>query len=215
MGNRRYQNGFDITLHHDLIKQPLFRKQKRMIFVNSMSDLFHDQIPFEFISQVFATMNLAHWHTFQILTKRSERLLELAPNLNWTSNIWMGVTVENQVCVRRIEDLRQVPAAVRFLSCEPLLERVDLDLRGIHWVIVGGESGPHARPMEAQWARVVKDQCQEAGVPFFLKQLGGTINKRGHDQASLDGRLFKEHPTQFCGTRVNTPAEHRVPILIT
>jgi len=159
-----------------------------------MSDLFHEQIPFEFISRVFATMNLAHWHTFQILTKRSERLLEVAPNLNWSDNIWMGVTVENQSCVRRIADLRQVPAAVRFLSCEPLLESIDLDLRHIHWVIVGGESGPHARPMNVNWVSSIREQCQTTAVPFFLKQWGGTINKRGHDQALLDGRLFKEWP---------------------
>jgi protein gp37 len=139
MGNLRYQNRFGITLHHDLIQQPLLRKQPRMIFVNSMSDLFHEQIPFDFIIRVFATMNLAYWHTFQILTKRSEHLLEIAPKLNWTSNIWMGVTVENQACIGRIADLRQVPAAVRFLSCEPLLGPVDLYLQ------VGVECGTRAK----------------------------------------------------------------------
>jgi protein gp37 len=142
-------------------------------------------------------MELAHWHTFQILTKRSERLLSVADGLNWPQNVWMGVTVENQACTKRVDDLRKVQAAVRFLSCEPLLEQVELNLHGIHWVIFGGESGPKARPMESEWARSIRDQCQVADVPFFFKQWGGTVNKRGHDQALLDGRLFKEWPAQY------------------
>jgi protein gp37 len=210
MNNRRYHNGFDVTLHNDLITRPMMRKRPRMIFVNSMSDLFHEQIPFEFITQVFNTMNLAYWHTFQILTKRSERLLEFAPKLNWSKNIWIGVTVENQICAKRIADLRQVPAAIRFLSCEPLIESICLDLRDIHWVIVGGESGPHARPMDQNWVRSIREQCQMADVPFFLKQLGGRINKRGHDEALLDGHLIKEWPIRANSTNDFAPTENEL-----
>jgi len=140
-------------------------------------------------------MEAAHWHTFQILTKRPERMAELAPRLCWPKNVWMGVSVERQDYTERIDLLRQVPAAVRFLSCEPLLGPLQLNLKDIHWVIAGGESGPGARPMNLEWARSIREQCQAQGVPFFLKQLGGVHDKRGKDKALLDGQLWREMPT--------------------
>ena len=194
MGNPRYTHGFRLTLHEDLLDLPLRWRRPRTIFVNSMSDLFHEDVPLEFIQSVFATMQAAHWHVFQVLTKRSARLAELQSQLPWPANVWMGVSVEHQDYVWRIDHLRTVPAAVRFLSCEPLLGPLDLDLRGIDWAIVGGESGPGARPMDLDWARSIRDQCQAAGVAFFLKQLGGTIHKRGHGRALLDGRQWREMP---------------------
>ncbi len=194
MGNPRYRNGFDVTLHNDLVDLPLRWRRPRMIFVNSMSDLFHESVPLSFIESLFSTMEAAHWHVFQVLTKRADRLAELAPRLHWPGNVWMGVTVEKQDYVWRVESLRQVPAAVRYLSCEPLLGPLQLDLTGIHWVITGGESGPGARPMQIDWARSLRDQCQGAGVAFFLKQLGGAANKRGHERAVMDGRLWHELP---------------------
>lgn len=194
MGNPRYANGFRVTLHPDLLSVPLAWRAPRVIFVNSMSDLFHPAVPGEFIEQVFATMEEAHWHTFQVLTKRPERVVALAADLPWPANVWMGVSVESQRYAWRVDRLRQVPARVRFLSCEPLLGPLRLDLNGIDWVIAGGESGPGARPMELDWARSVRDQCAAAGVGFFLKQLGGIVNKRGHDLAVLDGRLWRAMP---------------------
>jgi len=164
-----------------------------------MSDLFHPDVPFEFIENVFNTMVRAHWHTFQILTKRSERLAELAPRLPWPHNVWMGVSVENQRFTSRIDDLRKVPAAIRFLSCEPLLGPLKLNLTGIQWVIAGGESGRRARPMKPEWARSVRDQCQSAGVPFFFKQWGAH-NEVGQRLAKtktgrcLDGRTWNSLP---------------------
>ncbi len=195
MGNPRYANGFAVTLHHDLVEVPLHWRQPRVIFVNSMSDLFHEAVPLPFIQSVFASMQAAHWHVFQILTKRAKRLAELAPHLPWPANVWMGVSIERQDCAWRADYLRRVPAAVRFLSCEPLLGPVGVDLLGIHWVIVGGESGPAARRMDPAWARSLRDQCRIAGVPFFLKQLGGAIDKRGKDRALLDGRLWHQVPS--------------------
>jgi len=169
MGNVRYTNGFAVTLHHDLIEAPLKWRKPRTIFVNSMSDLFHEKVPASFIKSVFKTMEAAHWHTFQILTKRSERLVELAPKLIWPANVWMGVTVEAKNYTSRISDLRKVPAAVRYLSIEPLLTAIPkLPLAGIDWVIVGGESGPRSRAMDAEWVRSIRDQCQKANVPFFF-----------------------------------------------
>lgn len=194
MGNPRYVRGFEVTLHEDLIYLPLRWRQPLLIFVNSMSDLFHEVVPLDFIQSVFTTMRSAHWHTFQILTKRAERLAEIAPFLPWSQNIWMGVSIERQDYVWRIDYLRQVPAAVKFLSCEPLLGPLDLDLSAIDWVIVGGESGPGARPMNLDWARSIREQCQAVGVPFFLKQLGGVVDKHGKEHALLDGRLWREMP---------------------
>lgn len=167
-----YENGFDLQLRPERLDQPLRWKKPRTIFVNSMSDLFHPDVPDDYILKVFEVMESAERHRFQVLTKRSERLAELAPSLPWPSNVWMGVSVENQRFTSRIDDLREVPATVRFLSCEPLLGSLELDLEGIHWVIAGGESGPGARAMAPDWVRGVRDQCASAEVPFFFKQWG-------------------------------------------
>lgn len=194
MGNPRYANGFNVTLHSDLIKTPLTWKKPRRIFVNSMSDMFHEDIPLEFINQVFETMGKASWHTFQVLTKRSKRLIELAPHLPWPPNVWMGVSVENEKVMYRIDDLRKVPANVRFLSCEPLIGPLEkLNLTDIHWVIAGGESGPGARPMEADWVRSIRNQCQQQQVAFFFKQWGGVQKHR--TGRILDDRTYDEYPT--------------------
>ncbi|PWK13469.1 DUF5131 family protein [Tumebacillus permanentifrigoris] len=193
MGNNRYANGFDVTLHWDLINLPLSWKKPRRIFVNSMSDLFHESVPDEFIISVFNTMNQAYWHTFQILTKRSERLLELSKNLTWTSNIWQGVSIENNEVLLRIEHLRSTPAVIRFLSLEPLLGPLNsLNLDNIHWVIVGGESGPKARPMENEWVRNIRDQCILSQIPFFFKQWGGVRKQLAG--RTLDGKTWEEFP---------------------
>ena len=193
MGNRRYANGFGVTLHEDLVDAPLRWRSPRVVFVNSMSDLFHKDVPVPFLRQVFETMNKCRQHTFQILTKRSGRLRQLAGKLEWTKNIWMGVSVENESVNHRIEDLRQVPAEVRFLSCEPLIGPMEkLPLEDIHWVIVGGESGPGARPMEADWVRSIREQCGKAGIAFFFKQWGG-VCKHQHGRI-LDNRTYDEMP---------------------
>lgn len=186
MGQPRYRNGFKLTLQPDAIEAPLRWKRPRMIFVNSMSDLFHERVPDEFIAQCFAVMAKASRHTFQVLTKRPERVAEIASALDWPKNIWMGVSVENADYIHRIGFLRDVPAAIRFLSLEPLLGPVaELPLDGIHWVIVGGESGPHARPMDPKWVFQIRDRCLDNGVPFFFKQWGG-VNKH------KAGRLLAE-----------------------
>ena len=193
MGSYRYRNGFEVTLQEDLVELPLSWKAPKVIFVNSMSDLFHKDIPDDFIAKVFDTMVKAHWHTFQILTKRSERLITIGQNLPWPENVWMGVSVESAEYTNRIHDLAKVPAAVRFLSVEPLLAPIPkLPLRGIDWVIVGGESGPGARKMEADWARQIRKRCREMDVPFFFKQWGGT-NKKAAGR-TLDGRTYDEMP---------------------
>jgi protein gp37 len=174
MGQANYANGFEVTMHPHVLEHPLKWKKSQVIFVNSMSDLFHEDVPLEFIRQIFDVMTRADWHTFQILTKRSKRLEELAPLLDWPQNVWMGVTVENASCAYRIDHLCTVPAAVRFLSMEPLLSAVDdMNLDSIDWVIVGGESGPGARPIQKQWVYGIREQCREAKVPFFFKQWGG------------------------------------------
>jgi len=194
MGQERYRNGFAVTLQPDLIEVPLKWRKPRIVFVNSMSDLFHDDVAEEFIAQVFGTMRLASQHTFQVLTKRSGRLRDLAPSLHWPENLWMGVSVENQKHVPRIADLVETPAAVRFLSVEPLLGPIpELPLDGIHWVIVGGESGPKARCMDPSWARDIRDRCVALDVPFFFKQWGGTNKKKAGRE--LDGRTWDEMPT--------------------
>jgi protein gp37 len=167
-----YEFGFDLQLRPERLQQPLEWRKPRLIFVNSMSDLFHEEVPDEYIRAVFDVMQRAHWHTFQVLTKRSARLAALAPELRWPDNVWVGVSVENQRWTDRIDDLRKVPAAVRFLSCEPLLGPLQLNLNGIHWVIVGGESGHRARRMKPEWAPSIRDQCIAANVPFFFKQWG-------------------------------------------
>ncbi len=194
MGQANYVNGFRVTCHPHVLSLPLRWKKPQRIFVNSMSDLFHEDVPESFIREVFDVMARASWHQFQILTKRAARLANLGPELAWPSNVWMGVTVENAACTSRIAQLRSVPAAVRFLSMEPLLNNPgDLDLAGIDWVIVGGESGPGARPMDKQWVIDVKRQCQAAGVPFFFKQWGGVRKKR--NGRTLEGCTWDEMPT--------------------
>jgi len=193
-GNPRYRNIFKLTLHPDLINEPLRWRKPRMIFTCSMADLFHEEVPLSFLRRVFNTMCQAHWHTFQVLTKRAQRLAEVAPELPWPPNIWIGTSIERQDYVWRSDYLKTVPAQVRFLSCEPLLGPLDLDLTSIHWVIAGGESGPGARPMQSEWVRSIRDQCVAAQVPFFFKQWGGAYDKRGHDRAILDGKLWHEWP---------------------
>jgi len=193
MGQPRYRNGFEVTLQPDVVDQPLAWRKPRNIFVNSMSDLFHEAVPLFFIDRVFAVVRQAHWHVFQVLTKRSERLRRIANELEWPANLWIGVSVESQKHVWRIDDLRQVPAAVRFLSLEPLLGPLPrLNLADIHWVIVGGESGPHARPIQANWVRDIRDQCLTANVPFFFKQWGGVWKCRTGRE--LDGETWNQLP---------------------
>ncbi len=193
MGNRRYENGFQVTLHGDVVDLPKSWRTPRMIFVNSMSDLFHDKVPLNFIQRVFATMRACSQHTFQILTKRSERLLDLAPRIDWPRNVWMGVSVEDSRVLSRIDQLRNVPAAVRFLSCEPLIGSLaEIDLRKIHWVIVGGESGWNAREMKVEWVWEIFRACRKQDVPFFFKQWGGV--RKDLTGRLLRGRTYNEMP---------------------
>lgn len=193
MGQERYKNGFKVTLHHEALDEPYRWKKPRVVFVNSMSDLFHEKIPLEFIKDVFSVMNDNKRHTFQILTKRYDRLHQLAPSLSWSENIWMGVTIENNDYVHRADELRLTGAAVKFLSLEPLLGPVrDLDLTGIDWVIVGGESGPGARPMKEKWVLDIKRRCGSEGIPFFFKQWGG-VNKKKTGRV-LQGRTWDAYP---------------------
>lgn len=195
MGQPNYRNGFAVTLHPHMLERPLAWRRPQMIFVNSMSDLFHEDVPAAFIHAVFDTIACAHWHTFQVLTKRAERLEELAPTLPWPSNLWMGVSVEREDYAYRIEHLRRIPASVRFLSLEPLLGPLSaLDLGGIDWVIVGGESGPRARPMQETWVRAIQAQCRQARVPFFFKQWGGRNKKRAGRR--LNGRVWDAMPSR-------------------
>jgi protein gp37 len=203
-----YERGFDVELRPQRLDQPLGWTQRRLIFVNSMSDLFHEDIPDAYIHEVFKVMRKANWHTFQILTKRSERMDQLGRRLSWPDNVWMGVSVENQRWTCRVDDLRKVRAKVRFLSCEPLLGPLSLDLRGIHWVIVGGESGPRARPMRAEWVRDIREQCQDAGVAFFFKQWGahneaGERVGKGKAGRLLDGSVWDGMPGQ--GNLITVP----------
>ncbi len=193
MGQTKYRNGFKLTIHPHMINAPLTWKKPQMIFVNSMSDIFHEDAPPDFIKKIFRVMAKAHWHIFQVLTKRSDRFLAFANNLKWESNIWMGVTVETAENTNRIDHLRQSPAKVKFLSLEPLLGPLrELNLDGINWVIVGGESGPKARIMRQEWVFDIKDQCERANIPFFFKQWGG-INKKKSGRL-LDGRTWNEMP---------------------
>ena len=173
MGQRNYANGFDLTLHERMLEKPLSWKKPQLIFVNSMSDLFHDEVPMDFILKVFKVMRRASWHQFQVLTKRSQRLLELNDQIDWPDNVWMGVSVENQDYTFRIDHLRKTDAVTKFLSLEPLLGPLScLNLDKINWVIVGGESGPGARPMGEEWVIQIRDQCDVTNVPLFVKQMG-------------------------------------------
>jgi protein gp37 len=191
---RQYARPFtDIQLLPDRLEAPLRMKEPRMIFVNSMSDLFHSQVPDTYIQDIFAVMRRASWHTFQILTKRPGRLRRLGPMLFWPENVWIGVSIEDDKVTHRADVLRQLPAAVRFLSCEPLLGPLpSLDLTGIDWVIVGGESGPQARPMAKEWATDIRDRCQTLRIPFFFKQWGGRTAKAGG--RLLDGMTWDQYP---------------------
>ena len=196
MGQPNYINGFQISFHEHVLEYPLNWKKPQTIFVNSMSDLFHEQVPDSFVFRIFDIMKQAYWHQLQILTKRSTRLIELAPRLNWPKNVWIGVSVENEEVKFRIDDLRWVPAAIRFLSLEPLLGPfASLDLSNIDWVIVGGESGPGARPMKKGWVIQIKKQCIKQNVPFFFKQWGGTNKKKSG--RLLEGRIWEEMPIKF------------------
>ena len=193
MGNANYSGGFRVTLHEHMLEVPLKWRTPRMVFVNSMSDLFHEKVPVSFLKRVFDVMHRASHHVFQVLTKRSERLTRLAPELDWPENVWMGVTVEHADYLDRVEHLRATPARIKFLSLEPLLGPMPhVDLAGIDWVIVGGESGPGARPMRAEWATEIRDRCASAGVPFFFKQWGGRNKKKAG--RVLDGRTWDEMP---------------------
>jgi protein gp37 len=193
MGQRNYLHGFSLTLQEHTLELPLHWKKPRTIFVNSMSDLFHRNVPTTYIERVFDVMTNAHWHRFQVLTKRSERLVALTPVLPWPSNIWMGVSVESEDYLSRIEHLRHGTAQIKFLSLEPLLGPLsNLNLKGIDWVIVGGESGPGARFMDPSWVKEIRDQCRCAGVPFFFKQWGGIRKKLAG--RILDGRTWDEMP---------------------
>ena len=193
MGQTKYRNGFKLTLHPNMLNVPLTWKKPQMIFVNSMSDIFHEDAPTEFIKSIFDVMAKAHWHIFQVLTKRSDRLLEIADDLKWESNIWMGVTVESAEYFNRIEHLRQSPSKVKLLSLEPLLGSLNgLNLDRINWVIVGGESGPKARIMRKEWVFNIKEQCKRANIPFFFKQWGGTNKKKSG--RLLEGRSWDEMP---------------------
>lgn len=193
MGQPNYVNGFELTLHKDALELPLRWKKPKTIFVNSMSDLFHEDVPDTFILSAFDVMRRAFWHRFQVLTKRSERMTAISPRLPWANNIWMGVSVENADAAFRIDYLRRTEAHVKFLSLEPLLGPLPhLDLSGINWVIVGGESGPGARPMDEGWVIDLRRQCQRAGVSFFFKQWGGVHKKKAG--RLLEGRTWNELP---------------------
>ncbi len=194
MGQHKYRNGFKLTTHPDTLELPLRWKTPQRIFVNSMSDLFHDQVPVDYIQRAFSTMRRAHWHQFQVLTKRSGRLLGLDEQIDWPPNVWMGVSVESAAYKSRIDHLSRTSAAVKFLSLEPLIGDLgDLALEKIDWVIVGGESGPGARPMEKAWVDGICRQCIASHVPFFFKQWGGVHKKRAGRK--LDDRTYDEMPS--------------------
>jgi protein gp37 len=208
MGQANYANGFKLTLHEHMLEVPLRWKKPRVVFVNSMSDLFHKDAPEEFILRVFDVMRRASWHVFQVLTKRSDRLLKLSAKIDWPENVWMGVSVEREEYTFRIDHLRQTGANTRFLSLEPLLGPLaNLNLEGIHWVIAGGESGPGARPMEEGWVTDIRDQCLDADVPFFFKQWGGVFKSR--TGRTLEGRTWDEMPVQDAPER-----EGQRPLLV-
>ena len=195
---KTYPNGFALTLRPDALTLPLSWKRPRMIFVNSMSDLFHADVPESYIRDVFAVMEQCPHHTFQVLTKRAERLHRLAPRLPWPTHVWMGVSVETIDYRWRVDYLRRTPASVRFLSAEPLIGSLaQLSLSGIHWLIAGGESQSGARPCDVQWLRELRDACRASGTAFFLKQLGGHPSKRGGNDAALDGRRWLEMPSSI------------------
>jgi protein gp37 len=202
MGQANYSNGFRLTLQPHALDLPLTWKRPQMVFVNSMSDLFHKDVPETFIKGIFETMRKASWHQFQVLTKRADRLEDLSHRIHWPSNVWMGVSVESEAYKIRIDHLRRTGAKIKFLSLEPLLGPIcHLDLSGIDWVIVGGESGPGARAMKPEWVKQIQLQCVRAGVPFFFKQWGGVFKKR--TGRSLEGRTWDEMPRSACAGAEN------------
>jgi len=193
MGTKGYEDGFKVTLHPDSLQKPLKMKKPQVIFVNSMSDIFHEDIEDEYIFKIFEVMNKAYWHIFQVLTKRPQRLDNIAHKLNWTDNIWMGVTVEANDYVKRVDYLRDIDAKIKFLSIEPLIDSVDkLDYTNIDWVIVGGESGYGCREIKKEWVIQVRDKCKNDKIPFFFKQWGG-VNKKKNGRL-LDGKIYDEMP---------------------
>ncbi|MCK5566184.1 MAG: phage Gp37/Gp68 family protein [Planctomycetes bacterium] len=193
MGQKRYKDGFKVSLHPEALQEPYKWRAPRVVFVNSMSDLFHEKIPVSFIQDVFKVMNENKRHTFQVLTKRADRLREVASQLEWSENIWMGVTIENNDYVHRADDLRYIDAVTKFLSLEPLLGPLpDLDLTGIDWAIVGGESGPGSRPIEEEWVLQIRENCQVHDVPFFFKQWGGKNKKKAG--RLLEGKTWDNYP---------------------
>lgn len=193
MGIEKYKDGFAVRTHEDSLDVPYSWKKPKVVFVNSMSDLFHPEVSFEFIERVFAVMNKTPQHTYQVLTKRAERLFEVHHKLNWTNNIWMGVSVENEKVIDRIEYLRETNAAIKFLSCEPLIGPLrNMNLLNIDWAIVGGESGRKARPIKEAWVWDIHEQCKQAGVAFFFKQWGGVNKKKSGRE--LGGRTYNEMP---------------------
>ncbi len=196
MGLKKYENSFNLTLHYENIEDPLFMKKPQTIFVCSMSDIFHKDVPDEFILKLFEVMNKAYWHTFQVLTKRAERIKELNDSITWTKNIWLGTTVESEKVTHRIDYLRESGAYIKFLSIEPLLTPInDLKLKNIDWVIVGGESGAKARPMLKEWVVDIKNQCNTQYVPFFFKQWGGKNKKKAG--RLLDNTTYDEMPKKI------------------
>lgn len=200
MGQPNYVNGFKLTIHENALAKPLEWKKPQIIFVNSMSDLFHKEVPIEFILKMFEVMRRAHWHTFQVLTKRAERLEEVSQRIEWPDNVLMGVSVENSDYTYRIDHLRRTGAKIKFLSLEPLLGPLpNLRLDGIQWAIIGGESGPGARPLDPAWVVDIRDQCLHAKVPFFFKQWGG-INKKKAGRL-LDGKTWDEIPASLSFNR--------------
>ncbi len=193
MGQPNYANGFKLSMHEAILRKPLEWKTPQVIFVNSMSDLFHEKVPVDFIQKTFDVMRRAYWHQFQVLTKRAKRLAEISPQIDWPENVWMGVSVENQEYISRIDYLRRTGAKIKFLSLEPLLGPIrQIDLATINWVIVGGKSGPGARPVMQDWVTDIRDQCIAAHVPFFFKQWGGVQKKRAGRE--LEGRTWDEMP---------------------
>jgi len=195
MGNPRYKNGFNVTIHEDLFTLPLQWKKPQMIFVNSMSDLFHEEIPDDVILKLFEVMNQANWHTFQVLTKRTDRLVTMSSHIKWTNNIWMGTSIENDNSIFRGKLLKQCGAQIKFISAEPLIGPISqIDLNGIDWLIVGGESGPSSRPMLEEWALELQAKAEQSETAFFFKQWGGFNKKR--NGCLLNGKEYKSYPNK-------------------
>ncbi|MGL4392864.1 MAG: DUF5131 family protein [Fusobacteriaceae bacterium] len=193
MRNKRYFNGFDVTIHEDLLERPLQWKKNKVVFVNSMSDIFHDDVPEEFIKRIFDTMTKADWHIFQVLTKKTDRMVKVLKKIKIPDNVWLGVTVENKECKSRIKQLDKIICKTKFLSCEPLLEDLEeLDLSNINWVIVGGESGPKAREVKQEWVENIQAECKKYKSAFFFKQWGG-VNKKKNGNL-LNGKKYLEFP---------------------